>query len=782
MAHTVARGVKISVAGIVQGVGFRPFVYTLARRLGLVGSVVNSGRGVEICLCDAGPQVSRFLELLRSEAPALARISAIEVTAAEVEAVTSFVIGASSMEEGATTMVPPDIATCDDCLADIFTPGNRRYHYPFTNCTNCGPRLTIIRQLPYDRVRTSMAAFTMCPECSREYHDPGDRRFHAQPNACPACGPRLAWHDRQGRALGADSEALASCARALARGHIVAIKGLGGFQLAVDAASERAVRLLRQRKNRPAKPLAVMVPDLERASGIARISDQEQELLVSPGRPIVLLRRRPSPLPDLLAPSTDELGIMLPCTPLHHLLFAMDQCPPVLVMTSGNAGGEPICTDNREAFCRLAGIADFFLVHDRDILTRVDDSVARVVRSRLQMIRRARGYVPMPLGVRQVDRHLLACGAEQKNTFCLARDGQVFPGQHIGDLKGPDNMVFFEESVRLLEQVLDVRPERVACDLHPDYLSSRFGAGLGLPLVRVQHHHAHGAAIMAEHGLAAGLAVVFDGAGLGPDRTVWGGEFLRLQGHRYERCGRLARFRLPGGDQAAVQTWRAGLSLLAAAGVDITRQDLLPPGLQTLPPSLRKAIATMLGRGINSPLCSSVGRLFDGVAALIGIRQEVSFEGQAAMELENLARRAAGSRQEREYPVLVRQEELPVLDFGPMVRSLLEDIRRETEPALMAAAFHAWLTASVIAVLETLEGAGNRIENVLLGGGCFQNRLLLAGLARRLEEKGLAVYSGEQVPVNDGGIALGQVLAAAGEEPAGEWCLRAGEAAAGGRS
>ncbi len=746
----------------MQGVGFRPFVYTLARRLGLSGSVVNTGRGVEIRLCAPGGLVDRFLELLRSEAPALARIGAIEVSGVDMEPGAGFVIGASRGRQGATTLVPPDVATCDDCLADIRTPGNRRYHYPFTNCTNCGPRLTIIGRLPYDRVHTSMAGFTMCSECSREYHDPGDRRFHAQPNGCPACGPRLAWHDRRGALISRDNEyCLRSCARALADGHIVALKGLGGFQLAVDAASAAAVGLLRQRKQRPAKPLALMVPDLERAAAIAEIDQQEQELLSSPERPIVLLRCRSSVLPGLLAPGMGELGIMLPCTPLHHLLFAARECPPVLVMTSGNVSGEPICTGNQEAFSRLAAIADFFLVHDREILTRVDDSVVRVVRGRLQMIRRARGYVPVPLALGETENmHLLACGAEQKNTFCLARDGLVFPGPHIGDLKGPANLAFFEESVRFLEQVLEIRPQRVACDLHPDYLSSRHGAALGLPLVRVQHHHAHGAAIMAEHGLARGLAVLYDGAGLGPDRSVWGGELLFLQGRQWRRLGCLARFRLPGGDMAARQPWRTALALLAA-----TDSGYLPPPLRRLSPSVRQGIATMLGRGINSPPCSSVGRLFDGVAALLGVRQEVSFEGQAAMELEHLAWQGVGggSLQEQErYPVQIRARDgLPVFDFRPLVRGLLDDIRQGVEPAVMAAAFHAWLVASTVALIE---GVRADSRDILLGGGCFQNRLLLIGLAARLEQGGWAVHTGEQVPVNDGGIALGQVLVAAADE------------------
>ncbi len=762
----MVEGLSVRVQGVVQGVGFRPFVANLAESLGLTGRVANTGAGVEIVVCGPEERTARFLEILRRQPPPLARIHSMRVTAGPRRPFDRFTIADSDPAGDRTTLVPPDIATCDQCLADIFSPGNRRHHYPFTNCTGCGPRLTIIHRLPYDRPATSMASFAMCPACRREYHDPADRRFHAQPTACPACGPSLSWHDRQGRPLVAqdDGRCLAECALALEQGAIVAIKGLGGFHLAVDAGSGEGVRRLRRRKRRPAKPLAVMAADLSVVEEIALLADPERALLRSRECPIVLVRRRKSGPGALLAPGIGELGVMLPYTPLHHLLFARPGCPPLLVMTSGNPAGEPICTGNREGLHRLAGIADFFLLHDRGIVTRVDDSIVRWAAGRCRMIRRARGYVPLPLVVEGLAGSLLACGAELKNTFALSRDGQIFAGQHIGDLRGPDNLRFFRDSVHRLQELLSIRPQGVVCDLHPDYLSSRYAAGLDLPCTRVQHHHAHAAAVMAEHNLGEGLAVVYDGAGLGPDNTVWGGEFLHVRGPDHVRLGHLAHLPLPGGDRAAREIWRMGLAILAAAGMDITDSALLPPALQDIPPVRRRNMARLIGKGLNTPPTSSVGRLFDAVCSLVGIRQQVSYEGQAAMELEFLARQALDGDAPADggrYDVgLAGQGDAVVLDFRPMLHGILADMERGIGRAAMALSFHDWLVRSTATLVREL-GRRTGLRTVLLGGGCFQNRLLLEGLTERLEKTGFRVYSGEQVPVNDGGISVGQIWVAA---------------------
>ncbi|WP_456473247.1 carbamoyltransferase HypF [Desulfolithobacter sp.] len=755
---------KISVQGIVQGVGFRPFVYNLAKKLKLTGSVANTGQGVEISISGPSRQTDIFLDLLKTEPPPLARISDIQVSVAtKPPQADDFTIMASAEGSAKTTLISPDIATCTDCVNDIFSSRNRRYHYPFTNCTNCGPRMTIIRHIPYDRSNTAMACFPMCPSCAREYHNPTDRRFHAQPNCCPQCGPVLSWHDRMGKRICKDNrESLVRCASALAEGHIVAIKGLGGFHLAVDAASNQSVRQLREKKNRYGKPLAVMAADLKQAEQIIFLGEKERELLSSPERPIVLAAKKKSTLSPELAPGLRELGVMLPCTPLHHLLFTTAGCPQVLVMTSANLSDEPICTGNREALARLAGIADFFLFHDRDIVTRVDDSVARVVLGRKRMIRRSRGYVPVPIAIKGGKRAILGCGAEQKNTFCLCRDGQAFVSQHIGDLKGPQNMVFFEESIEYFRQVLEICPTESACDLHSDYLSSRYASTLGLPLQRVQHHHAHAAAIMAEHNLDRGLAVIYDGAGLGDNATVWGGEILHVQGCRYRRLAHLTHLALPGGDRASREIWRMGLSLLTGAGLDINQDSVLPAPLAAIPAEIRRTIDMMIQKKLNSPATSSVGRLFDAVASLLDIRQDVSFEGQAAMELETLAWdgwAAMGPERtgDRYRASITRKNNRLMLDYRPLVHWILEDLGRKVPGTAIALSFHLWLVRSTLALLGELSSRCGT-STILLGGGCFQNALLLEMMITGLEKNGFQVFSGEQIPVNDGGISVGQVF------------------------
>jgi hydrogenase maturation protein HypF len=762
----------ITVHGIVQGVGFRPFVYGCARRLGLCGHVINSGQGVEIIASGPAAALDTFVYALETEAPPLARVEEVRVIRVpdSLYQGSDFVINESRSGSN-TTLISPDAAICEECVHDIFSPDNRRFLYPFTNCTNCGPRLTIINKMPYDRLQTSMAEFIMCPTCAREYENPADRRFHAQPNACPDCGPTISWHERGGRKITADNRnCLTLCAQALQAGKIVAIKGLGGFHLVVDGRNSKAVAQLRQRKNRYGKPLAVMVASVTRAQEIGCFNHREEGILTSLHRPIVVVRKqRKSRLSEHVAPNIDQVGIMLAYTPLHHLLFAQPDCPELLVMTSGNPTGDPLCITNKDALDRLAHIADNFLLHNRDIITRVDDSVVQVVRNREQIIRRARGYVPVPVAVDQVCGTILACGAELKNCFALARKGMVFLSQHIGDLKGPATLDFFAESIRYMRDVLDISPDVVVCDQHPDYLSTRFAEQCGLDSLKVQHHHAHAAAIMAEHGLDRGLAVIFDGAGFGSDATVWGGEFLAVQGAEFERFGHLQPFHLPGGDLATREIWRVGLSLVHASGFTV---DDLPPclhGLQEIAPDKRQAIGQLMEKKINSPLCSSIGRLFDAVASLLNLRQHVEFEGQAAMELESLAwqfflknpEAAAGSHYRE---MIYENDNVHFMDFTRLVQQLIDDLALGKNQAELAFNFHLWLVHSTAAMIEQCRQQEGNISakntNILLGGGCFQNRILLELLAECLEKKGLNVFTAEQVPVNDGGIALGQVYVA----------------------
>ncbi len=756
----------VLVEGIVQGVGFRPFVCNLARRLGLAGFVANTGTGVRICISGTEVQISRFLALLQKSPPPLSQIFNIQVSESDdCPESSTFTIAKSRVHTHKTTLISPDTATCTLCVRDILDPNNRRYGYPFTNCTDCGPRLTIIKQLPYDRRYTSMSVFTMCPQCDREYHDPSDRRFHAQPNACPECGPALNWHDANGHTLiAADNrQCIEQCAKALGAGAVVAIKGLGGFHLAVDAASSKAVTKLRERKHRKDKPLAIMAANMETAERLAQITCMERELLLSTQCPIVLCRKRANaPIAQEVAPGIGEIGIMLPYTPLHHLLFARPECPRTLVMTSGNTSQEPICTDNTEAIERLDQIANYFLMHNRDIVTRVDDSVCRIVRGRLQIIRRSRGYVPAPVMVEGLSGSMLACGAEKKNTFCLSRGAQLFPSQHIGDMKGPDNLAFFEESVKHLQQVLDIRIDSVTCDLHPDYLSTRFADSLDLPCTRVQHHHAHAAAVMAEHNLSEAIAVIYDGSGLGPDGTIWGGEILHCHQRGFRRLGHLSPMLLPGGDLATRQIWRMGLALLSACGYSITERRTLPTAMQLIDERIRLNIAALMKKRINCPVTSSMGRLFDAVASVMGIRQEANFEAQAAMELESLAEEAHGNYlpEKERYTATVHQRHgRYLMDFRPVTAWIIEDMANRKPAGAVALSFHLWLVNSTALVLRKLH-AQTGISTVVLGGGCFQNRLLMELLAETLERDGLNVYTGEQVPVNDGGIAVGQIFAA----------------------
>jgi len=756
MSRERKQGYRIRIRGIVQGVGFRPHVFRLAKDLGLTGTIANTSSGVVIEVHGPRSDLTAFLDRLRRQPPPASRIMEMEAESVPFSRQEGFSILPSRPGLRPDTQVAPDIGLCADCLRELFDPADRRYRYPFINCTNCGPRYSIIAGVPYDRPATSMAPFLMCPECEREYHDPGNRRFHAQPNGCPACGPSLSWHDRNGQHLPV-RDPVEHCVQALSRGQVVALRGLGGFHLAVDATRSGPVNLLRQRKHRPEKPLAIMVRDLSAARRFCRIDDTEARALSSSRAPIVLLERREGTLPETLAPGLGMLGLMLPYTPLHHLLLAHPECPEALVMTSGNLSGEPICIGNREAVRRLAGVADFFLLHNREILTRVDDSVLRVMAGKPRLFRRGRGYTPEPVLLEKTAANALGCGAEMKATFCLVRGRECFLSQHIGDLTSPECLDFYRESLEHMQDILDIRFDRVACDLHPDYLSTRFAEHLPATVRRIQHHHAHAAAVMAEHGLDPPvLALVFDGAGHGPDSTVFGGEFFRVGRTSYERLGRLPHLPLPGGDRAAREPWRMGLALLSLLRDKGRLAATLLAGIDV---QMRETVQTMIRRRINTPLTSSCGRLFDGVAALTGLCLKASYEGQAAMLVEAAAN-AAYPASSLPVPIeLSRSDGLLVPDLLPFLDWLIRKREQGCDAPLLAAGFHRWLIRVSLRILQEIR-IETGIRTLVLSGGAMQNRLLLEGLLEGAASLGLSPYSGERIPVNDGGLALGQAFLA----------------------
>lgn len=756
------QALKITVQGIVQGVGFRPFTYRLAREVGLTGSVANTCRGVIIELQGTKKNIGAFCSRLRQDPPPVSRIVSITTEPIPVRnAPSEFIILPSLPKEKANTQISPDIGLCADCLRELFDPRDRRYRYPFINCTSCGPRFSIITGIPYDRPNTSMDAFSLCPQCEREYNDPLDRRFHAQPNACPDCGPSLSWHDGDGNLLPVQ-DCIGDCAEALNRGKIVAVKGLGGFHLAVDGTSFRAVATLRGRKHREKKPLAIMVRDLEQARNFCRISEPESELLSSHRAPIVLLeKRKNSDLAENLAPDIGLIGLMLPYTPLHHLLLAENNCPPALVMTSGNLSEEPICTGNDEALARLHGLADFFLLHNRKIVTRVDDSVVRVMAGKPRLLRRGRGYTPEPLQLQHPTRNTLGCGAEMKNTFCVVRSNEAFLSQHIGELTSPLALDFYTESIDHIQKILETDVQSTACDLHPDYLSTRF-CKKQQTCVQVQHHHAHAAAVMAEHGLNEPvLAVLFDGTGYSDNGTVYGGEWYRADRESYSRLAHLSQLPLPGGDIAAREPWRMAMALLhRAGGTQALSHRNLPGSLLQIDDGKRKIIGQMIAQNINAPLTSSCGRLFDAVAALLGLCLVADYEGQAAMLVEHQAKAGrADQRTARYEPVLNDEKGRLILDVRPLALQIVEDLGQGTTAREIASRFHRWLLDGSIRILLRLRRQTG-LNTVVLAGGTFQNKLLLEGMTTLCAENDFSVFSGEQVPGNDGGIALGQAYIA----------------------
>lgn len=770
--------VRVALRGAVQGVGFRPFVHRLATELHLTGWVNNSPQGVFLEVEGERPTLDLFLQRLQSHKPTLSFIQSTEITWLDALGQRTFEILASDTSGQKVALVLPDIATCPDCLRELFDTQNRRYLYPFTNCTHCGPRFTIIESLPYDRANTSMKRFTMCPACQAEYDHPQDRRFHAQPNACPICGPQLAYwmagdQNENPHPLLTRHEALLAAATAIRAGKIVAVKGIGGFHLMVDARNEAAVQRLRERKHREEKPFAILFPSLESAAQACEISPFEARLLDSPEAPIVLLRQlthRPPALANKVAPGNPNLGIMLPSNPLHHLLMAELGFP--VVATSGNLSDEPICTDEHEALDRLRGIADAWLVHDRPIMRHVDDSIVRVVLDREMVLRRARGYAPLPISVafsaekgwetRQTQPQplstVLAVGAHLKNAVALAVDQNVFVSQHIGDLETTQAEAAFRRVSVDLQRLYESPAQIVVADLHPDYLSTRFAREhSSAQVVQVQHHIAHALSCLAENEVKLPtLAVAWDGTGYGTDGTIWGGEFFLVKPDSVLRVASLRPFRLPGGETAVKEPRRAALGLLFELFGDAVfqRVDLAP--VAAFSTSERSLLKTMLERGLNSPVTSSMGRLFDAVASLIHLRHQMRFEGQAAMELEWAANGIA-TEAHYELPPLPNHAGLDRLDWALMVHRILADLQPGLAIGEISAKFHNTLVEWILTVARR-----QGIARVALSGGCFQNRYLLERAVNRLRAEGFHPYWHQRVPPNDGGIALGQVMAARG--------------------
>jgi hydrogenase maturation protein HypF len=782
--------VRAHIEGVVQGVGFRPFLHQLATRHGLAGWVLNATDGVTLEVEGPAERVQAFLRDIPLQKPKAAAIDQFSTETVAPLGEQEFRIRASVAREGEFVLVSPDLCVCEPCLAETADPHDRRYRYPFTNCTDCGPRFTLIEDLPYDRPRTTMAPFVMCADCAHEYENPSDRRYHAQPNACPVCGPQV-WLEPEPKLQAGD--AIEAAARLLEQGRILAIRGLGGFHLACDATNEDAVRLLRQRKGREEKPFAMMAASVQRVAVFCEVAEAESELLESVRRPVVLLQRKPDArLAQAVAPGNRYLGFMLPYTPLHAILLS-DVRVPALVMTSANLTDEPICRTNDEARHRLKDLADAFLLHNREIRMRCDDSVARVAlvvppsggslprlddgppeggttstapgqiqnpKSQIQnhemVLRRSRGYAPFPVRVDFELRQVLACGAELKNTFCFSREHYLFLSQHIGDLQDAETADYYREALDHFRRLFRLSPEALAHDLHPDYVSTRVAQEFtDVPLVAVQHHHAHIASAMAEHGFRGPvLGLAFDGLGLGPDRTVWGGEFLLCTAEEFHRVGHLRNVPLPGGDAATREPWRMALShLLDVAGDPDAELPAAPA--RRWPEAQTNLVRQMIRRTVNAPLTSSAGRLFDAVSSLLGLRDSVRYEGQAAIELEM----HATTESPASYPLPLHSGEPLQLDTRPLIAAIVNDAQRGIPTEEIAGRFHASL-ARAMAEASAALSSQHGVTEVALSGGVFQNALLLRHLVPRLEERGLRVFLQQQVPCNDGGLAVGQALIA----------------------
>lgn len=748
------QGRRIEVRGTVQGVGFRPWIYRIARTLGVKGQVQNDGRGVTIEAFGNPDALDHFLQLIETTPPPAADIRQLSWKAIPARDEQAFVIAASQANALRQPSIPPDLATCPDCISEIFDPGDRRYRYPFTNCTNCGPRFTIALDVPYDRPATSMARFPMCDDCRREYQDPEDRRFHAQPNACPRCGPRLRLFAQTGEEV-LSEDVLARAAGVLVKGGIVAVKGIGGFHLACDATSREAVTALRMRKRRDAKPFAVMVRTLADAKQLADLTAAECQLLQSPERPIVLSRRCVgSGLADEVAPQNPLVGLMLAYAPVHHLLLADAGRP--LVMTSANLSDEPIAYRDTD-LVRIHEVADFFLLHDREIVTRCDDSVARIVNGAPMLLRRSRGHVPRAIRLqREVARPVLACGAQLKNTFCLAFGDSAVVGPHVGDLDDPEVLVAYGEAIERMERFFGIHPDVVAYDLHPDYVSSAFArARPARTHVAVQHHHAHIASAMAEHGLEGPVVgVAFDGTGYGLDGTAWGGEVLLATLSGFERRATLRPIRLPGGDRAIREVWRTALALVEDAFEGNPPLSDIPL-FRAIPEERLALVRQMVARDLNTPRAHGAGRYFDALGALGLERREARYEGEVALAW-NLVADAAETRS---YAYQLDRSTDPwVLDLRPMVQEAVADIIARRAAASISAAFHNTLVAGTVAMVRAVLETQGPLP-VVLTGGCFQNPYLAEGVIAELGP-GVYVRLQRDVPPGDGGISLGQALVA----------------------
>jgi hydrogenase maturation protein HypF len=748
----------IEVTGIVQGVGFRPYVYRLAFARHLAGFITNTSAGVSIEVEGPAEVVDDFVLRLPAEAPPLARITQMAAHDVPARADGEFRILPSRAGENRRVLISPDVAICDDCLRELFDPSDRRFHYPFINCTNCGPRYTIVRDIPYDRARTSMAVFPMCADCQREYDDPLNRRFHAQPNACWKCGPQVELWDGEGKRV-ESADPIAEAVACLQAGYVVAVKGLGGFHLAVDATNSAAVSRLREGKRRVEKPFAIMASSLEAVRNFCQLGDASRALLLSPERPILLLRKKPgNPIAELVAPFNLEYGVFLPYTPLHYLLFAAGRFQ-ALVMTSGNISEEPIAIDNAEAVARLQGIADFFLVHNRDVLLRCDDSVVRVTGDAPRQLRRSRGYVPVPVFLNENLPPILAVGGELKNTVCLTKGQHAFLSQHIGDLENLESYRFFDTTISSFKRILEVEPQLLAYDLHPDYFSTRWALGqTSLQRVGVQHHHAHIASCMAENHLDGKvIGIALDGTGYGTDGAVWGGEVLLATYADFERIAHLDYLPMPGGAAAIAEPWRMAVSYLqkhfGKAFLDVDTPFVRELGRRQV-----AVLVRMAERGVNSPLTSSCGRLFDAVSALAGIRQRVNYEAQAAIELEAAI---AGDGEGTSYPFELRADGSGwIIDTRPLFVALVNDLKRGVSAGILSRRFHEGFV-DVLARLAKLIHAKAGVNNICLSGGSFQNVFLLEHLKGRLEADGLNVFTHSEVPCGDGGLSLGQALVAA---------------------
>ncbi|MDP8266204.1 MAG: carbamoyltransferase HypF [Candidatus Aceula meridiana] len=741
---------RIFIRGAVQGVGFRPFIYKLAENLELQGWVLNSGQGVTIEAEGEQKTLEEFLLRIKKEKPALSSIQSMESSFLDVKGYQGFEIRESKGGEK-TALILPDIATCPDCRAEILDSKNRRYRYPFANCTNCGPRYSIIKSLPYDRANTTMKNFKMCSDCQGEYDDPQNRRFHAQPNACAECGPHLELWDRNKKVLADCDAALLGCAQMIKDGKIAAVKGIGGFHLMADARSFDVVKRLRERKHREAKPFAVMYPSLEEIKKDCNVSVLEERLLTSPETPIVLLtKKEKTSVCEDVAPCNPYLGVMMPYTPLHILLMENLKFP--VVATSGNITEETICIDEQEVAETLCGIADVFLMHSRPIARHVDDSIVRIIEGREMVLRRARGFAPLPIPCQGAGDMVLSVGPHLKNTVSLSRDNNIFVSQHIGDLETAKSFYTFEETIKDLGTLYDIRPKVVACDVHPDYLSTQFARKMGLPVIQVQHHYAHVLSCMAENEIEGEvLGVAWDGTGYGLDTTIWGGEFFKVDNKGFTRFAHFRPFPLPGGEKAIKEPRRSAMGLLYSIFKEKAFKLKNIKAYKGFDVKEFQDLRTMLRKKINSPLTSSVGRIFDAVASLTGLCQIMQFEGQAAMMLEF----AAGlETTDKVYSFSIEKGESLLID-GPSIKEILVDIEKDFHASFICAKFHNTLVDIIAAIVKR-----SGMEKIVLTGGCFQNKYLLEHAIQRLRAQKLSVYWHQRIPPNDGGISLGQVVAA----------------------